>query len=76
MSAKDRVFEKATSVRAIMAVIFSIGALALTIIVVIKYPNGAAVVVSNYFTLVGVIVTAYFGKTRPRENPLKGHNGN
>lgn len=58
----DRIALKSTSARFLMAVICTVFACILTLIVVRKYPDGAAQVVSQFFTVWGMIVTFYFTK--------------
>ena len=63
------------SARFWLAIITTTFACILTIVVVIRLPDGAATVVSQFFTVWAIIVTFYFTKSRPRENPLAANNG-
>lgn len=58
----ERMLIKSTSARFLMAVICTFFACLLTLVVVIKYPEGASQVTSGFFTVWGIIVTFYFSK--------------
>ncbi len=64
-----------TSARFWMAIITTLFACSLTLVVIIMRPEGAAVVVSNFFTVWGMIATFYFSKSRPNENVLFKKDG-